>query len=152
MVQTAKGPIPAQQAGQLIEQMDQATAQMHEELSSINADLEKAKIAAEASVRVAEINAQSRHDDTELKGMIELILAGQNAMQAREAAVVSAQADSEVTAQQAAHQSELLAQEHEQASAQAEQQAQLTPSPAPGGDTGAQGSSAPAASGAGDDA
>lgn len=150
MVQTAKGPIPAQQAGQLIEQMDQATAQMHQELSAINADLEKAKIAAEAQVRVAEINAQSRHDDTELDGMIKLLLAGQDAMQARIAAMVSAQADSEVTAQQAEHDAALAEQAHEHATAQADQQAQLTPSPAPGDETGVQGSSAPVANGAGD--
>jgi hypothetical protein len=139
MVQTSKGPIPAQQAGQLIEQMDAATAAMHEELTTRDKEIEKARISADASVRVAEINAQSRHDDTELDGMIKLLLAGQDAMQARIAAMVSAQSDRELAAQDAA-----------QRAALAEHAAQLTPSPAPGDETGAQGSSAPAASGAGD--
>ena len=82
--------------------------------------------------------------------MIKLLLAGQDAMQARIAAMVSAQADSANMAQQSEHDAALADQAHEHATAQADQQAELTPSPAPGGDTGAQGSSAPAASGAGE--
>lgn len=77
MVQTPKGPIPAQQAGQLIGQMDQALAKMQEDLEKLESGVTIENVRAASREAVAEINAQAKKDDTELAGMIQLLLAGQ---------------------------------------------------------------------------
>ena len=74
MVMTPNGPLPADQAGQLIGQMDQAMQKMQDELDEATSGIAKAKIDAESRERVAEINAESRQDAEELKGMISLLL------------------------------------------------------------------------------
>jgi hypothetical protein len=75
MVQTPNGPIPAQQAGQLIGQMNDALEQMQAEMDGFNADMAKEQLAAESREEVARINAASRADVEELKGMIALLVA-----------------------------------------------------------------------------
>lgn len=74
MVQTPKGPIPADQAGQLIGQLDETVQRIQEELEDAQSGLAKARMDNDTKVRVAEINAESRQDVEELKGMIGLLL------------------------------------------------------------------------------
>jgi len=75
-VQTPKGPLSIQEAGQLIGQMDEAANAMHEELTANDKELKLAQIRADASIEVAKISAEARQDDTELKGMVQMMLAG----------------------------------------------------------------------------
>lgn len=74
MVQTPNGPIPAQQAGQLIGQMDQALEAMQAEMEGFDAEMAKAELAANSREEVARINAASRADVEELKGMITMLV------------------------------------------------------------------------------
>ena len=73
MVQTPNGPIPAQQAGQLIGQMNQALEAMQAEFEQQNIELEKIRLSNEGRVEVARIQAASRNDVEELRGMISLL-------------------------------------------------------------------------------
>ena len=73
MVQTPNGAIPAQQAGQLIGQMNQALEAMQSEIDKNTITLKTAEINAESRVKVAEIQATSRNDVEELKGMIAML-------------------------------------------------------------------------------
>lgn len=75
MVETPKGPIPMQQAGQLIGQMEQALEAMQAEMDERQVVLDRARIDADSRERVAEINATSRQDVEELKGMIAMLTA-----------------------------------------------------------------------------
>lgn len=75
MVQTPRGPIPLEQAAQMLEEMDQQIQQMGAELKDATSGLEKARIDADSRERVAEINAVSRSDVEELKGVIQLLVA-----------------------------------------------------------------------------
>lgn len=97
MVQTPRGPIPVEQAGQMLEEMNQQMQQMGQELQKAQAGIPKAQIDAESSlqaaqidsqtkIRIAEINAASKASDTaaagvtaldvaELRGVIELLKA-----------------------------------------------------------------------------
>ena len=75
MVQTPNGPIPAAQAGQLIGQMNQALEAMQTDMEKLESGLKVAEINAQTSIEVAKINAEAKHDDTELKGMIDIVLA-----------------------------------------------------------------------------
>ena len=75
MVQTPKGPIPLEQAGQMLQEMDQQIQQMGAQLKDAATGLEKAKIEAESRERVAEINAVSKSDVAELQGLIQLLVA-----------------------------------------------------------------------------
>jgi len=74
MVQTPRGPLPAEQAGQLIGQMEQALEGLSEKMEGIQLELDKERIKADTSVRVAEINANSRGDVAELQGMVQLLV------------------------------------------------------------------------------
>ena len=87
MVQTPQGPIPAAQAGQLIGQMNDALEQMQAEMEKLESGIKVAELNAETSVKVAEINAAAKHDDTELKGMIDIVLAKIDAANANVAAM-----------------------------------------------------------------
>lgn len=78
MVQTPRGPIPLEQAAQMLEEMDQQIQQIGKELDGAKSGLEKARIDAESRERVAEINAVSRSDVEELKGVIQLLVAKLN--------------------------------------------------------------------------
>jgi hypothetical protein len=90
MVQTPKGPIPIDQAGQMIGQMDHTLEQMQGEMEELQSGLAKARIDAESREEVARINAQSRADVEELKGMITMLVTRMNPLLAHEAAVAAA--------------------------------------------------------------
>jgi len=74
MVQTPRGPLPAEQAGQLIGQMEQALEGLSEQMESIQLELDKERIKADTSIKVAQINADSRGDVAELNGMVKLLV------------------------------------------------------------------------------
>lgn len=74
MVQTPRGPIPLEQAGQMLAQMDTQMQQLAAENAEMKAGITKAKIDNEAKVHVAEINAVSKADVEEIKGQIALLL------------------------------------------------------------------------------
>lgn len=74
LVQTPKGPLPKEQAGQLIGQMEQALEAMNADMEARDAALEKARIDADSREEVARINAASRADVEELKGMIAMLV------------------------------------------------------------------------------
>lgn len=84
MVQTPKGPIPIEQAGQMLVQMDQQMQAMGAELADAKAGITKAQIEAQKSIQVAQINAAasaqksemaylSAQDVAELRGVIDLL-------------------------------------------------------------------------------
>lgn len=75
MVQTPKGPIPLDQAGELIGQMDHTLEQMQGEMEELQSGIAKAKIDAQSRETVARINAEAKHADTELSGAVQLMLA-----------------------------------------------------------------------------
>lgn len=75
MVETPNGPVPAAQAGQLIGQMNDALEQMQAEMEKLESGLAVEESRSKTAIRVAEINAEARHDDTELKGMVDIVLA-----------------------------------------------------------------------------
>jgi hypothetical protein len=75
MVQTPKGPIPLEQAAQMLQEMDQQIQQMGAELKDATAGIEKTRIEAGSRERVAEINAVSKSDVAELQGLIKLLVA-----------------------------------------------------------------------------
>lgn len=74
MVQTPKGPVPVEQASQMLAQMDQGLKEMSQQLDEATSGIKKAEIDANAKIKVAEINATSRQDVEELKGMIQIIV------------------------------------------------------------------------------
>lgn len=90
MVQTPNGPIPADQAGQLIGQMNQALEQMQGEMEKLESGIAKAEVDARSREEVARINAESRQDVEELKGMITLLVERMSPVLAHQAAVVAA--------------------------------------------------------------
>lgn len=80
-VQTPQGPIPVEQAGQMLAQMhQQMQAQMQQlqelgqQLQEAQSGIEKARIDANAKVHVAEINAVSKNDVAELQATVQLLL------------------------------------------------------------------------------
>jgi hypothetical protein len=75
MVDTPKGPMPKDQVGPMLAQMDQQMQQLHQQLVEANNGIEKAKIDADAKIQVANISAENREDVEELKGMIQILLA-----------------------------------------------------------------------------
>lgn len=100
MVQTPNGPIPADQAGQLIGQLDQAVQRMQDELDEAQSGLAKARMDNDTKIEVARIQAEARGDVEELKGMIQLIQRNLDPVLAHQAAVIAA-ADPEHPAQPA---------------------------------------------------
>jgi hypothetical protein len=74
MVQTPKGPIPKDQVGTMLEQMDQQMQHLNQQLQEASSGLEKAKIDAASRERVAEINAVSKADVAELQGWVQLLV------------------------------------------------------------------------------
>ena len=75
MVETPNGPVPAAQAGQLIGQMNDALEQMQAEMEKLESGMAIEKSRSNTAIKVAEINAAAKNDDTELKGMIDIVLA-----------------------------------------------------------------------------
>jgi len=88
-VQTPKGPLSIQEAGQLIGQMDEAANAMHEELTANDKELKLAQIRADASIEVAKISAEARQDEAELKGMVQMLLADRDARAVLEASAAT---------------------------------------------------------------
>jgi DNA-binding protein YbaB len=60
MVQTPRGPIPVEQAGQMLEQMNQQMQEMGAELQKAQAGIPKAQIDAQSKLELAQIEAASR--------------------------------------------------------------------------------------------
>lgn len=83
-------PIPKEQATQLMQQMQDTLEKMHAELESHEAGLEKAKIAAQASIDVALINAGAKQDQSELQGAISVLTRQLEAQLAHTGAVAAA--------------------------------------------------------------
>ncbi len=75
MVQTPRGPIPLEQAGQMLAEMDQQIQEMGAQLQEATSGIAKAKIDAQSRENVAEINAVAKNDVAELQGLIQLLLA-----------------------------------------------------------------------------
>jgi len=90
MVQTPNGPIPIEQAGQMIGQMDQTLSQMHEEMTKLENGIEKSRMEAESRERIAQMNNDAKLDNTELAGMVQMLIAKMNPILAHQAAVVAA--------------------------------------------------------------
>ncbi len=118
MVQTPNGPIPAQEAGQLIDQMNHALEMANNEIEKFEAGIQKAQIDAESREKVAEINNTGKMDAAELAGMVDLLLAGIQPMIAEQMAQVAANAPRPIAEQEASQEA------HEQTMEQAEQSAQ----------------------------
>lgn len=74
MVDTPKGPMPKDQVGPMLAQMDQQMQQLNQQLQEASSGIEKAHIDADAKVAVARIQAENREDVEELKGMIQMLL------------------------------------------------------------------------------
>lgn len=74
-VDTPKGPIPKEQVGPMLAQMDQQIQELGQALQEAQAGIQKAQIDADAKVQVAQINAEARNDVEELKGMIQMLMA-----------------------------------------------------------------------------
>jgi hypothetical protein len=90
MVQTPKGPIPAEQAGQMIGQLDQALEAAQAEIEKYESGQALEEIKNAGREAVARIQVEGRQDAEELKGMIQLLLARVNPMMAHTAAVIAA--------------------------------------------------------------
>ena len=90
MVDTPKGPMPKDQVGPMLAQMDQQMQQLNQQLTDANNGIEKAHIDADAKIQVAKIQAENREDVEELKGMIQMLLAK---MQPPQALVADVSAD-----------------------------------------------------------
>jgi hypothetical protein len=88
MVETPNGPIPLEQAGQMIGQMDHALSQMQGEMEKLESGMAKAQLDAQTRIEVAKISASAKHDDTELNGIVKIMLAKMSENEAAKAAVV----------------------------------------------------------------
>lgn len=86
VVNTPKGPIPVDQAAQMLTEMDQQIQQMSAALKEAESGITKVKLDNETKLaqsradaasreRVAEINAVSRSDVEELRGLVQLLVA-----------------------------------------------------------------------------
>jgi DNA-binding protein YbaB len=75
VVNTPKGPIPVDQAAQMLQEMDQQIQQMGQQLQEAQSGIAKARVDAESRERVAEINAVAKSDVAELQGLIQILIA-----------------------------------------------------------------------------
>jgi TolA-binding protein len=75
VVNTPKGPIPVDQAAQMLEEMDQHIQQLSQQLQQSQAGIPKAQIDAESRAEVARINAEAKLDLGELTGLVQLLIA-----------------------------------------------------------------------------
>lgn len=75
VIDTPRGPIPKEQVGPMLAQMDQQIQEMGRALQEAQSGIQKARIDAQAKVEVARINAEGRNDVEELKGMIQMLMA-----------------------------------------------------------------------------
>ena len=84
MVQTPRGPIPASQAGQMLDQMNQQMQQMSQELTQAKSGITKAQIETQSAEKIAQMSIQAEQAREAARVQAE---------QAREAARVSAEAN-----------------------------------------------------------
>jgi hypothetical protein len=75
VVNTPKGPIPVDQASQMLQEMDQHIQQLSQALQEAQSGITKANIDAESRENVAKINAEARADVAELTGLVQLLIA-----------------------------------------------------------------------------
>jgi hypothetical protein len=75
MVDTPKGPMPKDQVGPMLAQMDQQIQEMGKELTEAKTGMDKARLEADTRIAVAKINNEGREDLEELKGVIQMLLA-----------------------------------------------------------------------------
>lgn len=75
VVNTPKGPIPVDQASQMLQEMDQHIQQLSGQLQQAQSGITKAQIDAESREKVAEINAVSKANVAELTGLVQLLIA-----------------------------------------------------------------------------
>lgn len=86
MVMTPNGPVPPEQAAQMMAQMEQGLKEMSQELQDAQSGLAQAQIKAQADlqktsesnatqIEIARINATSKQDVEELKGLIQILVA-----------------------------------------------------------------------------
>jgi hypothetical protein len=75
MVQTPKGPIPLDQAGQLIETLHGQVNDLGTQLQDAKSGIQKQQIASDSAVEVEKINAGNKMDVAELQGLIQLLIA-----------------------------------------------------------------------------
>lgn len=75
MVMTPQGPIPPEQAAQVMGQMKQAIDQMQAELQEAKAGLDRERIKATSAEEVARIRADALRDVEELRGAVEMLKA-----------------------------------------------------------------------------
>lgn len=75
VVNTPKGPIPVDQAAQMLEEMHQQIQAMGQQLQEAQAGITKAQIDAESRENVAKINAEAKADVAELTGLVQLLIA-----------------------------------------------------------------------------
>jgi hypothetical protein len=75
VVNTPKGPIPVDQAAQMLQEMDQHIQQLSQELQAAQSGITKAQIDAESREAVAKINAEAKLDLGELTGLVQLLIA-----------------------------------------------------------------------------
>lgn len=74
MIDTPNGPVPIEQVPQMLMQMQMQMQELQQLADNNMASIEKTKIQAASSERVAEINAVSKNDVAELNGLIQLLL------------------------------------------------------------------------------
>jgi hypothetical protein len=75
VVNTPKGPIPVDQASQMLQEMDQHIQQLSQQLNDAKSGITKAQIDADSREKVAEINAVSKANVAELTGLVQLLIA-----------------------------------------------------------------------------
>jgi hypothetical protein len=75
VVQTPKGPIPVEQAGQLIETLHGQVNDLGQQLQDAKSGIQKQQIASAQAIEVANINAGNKMDVAELQGLIQLLIA-----------------------------------------------------------------------------
>jgi len=75
MVMTPQGPIPPEQAAQVMGQMKQAIDQMQAQLQEAKAGLDRERIKATSAEEVARIRADALRDVEELRGAVEMLKA-----------------------------------------------------------------------------
>jgi hypothetical protein len=76
---------------QIVQQAQQHIQQLESELRDAKTGIEKARISAESSERVAQINANSRQDVEELKGWIAMLMESMRPPPALNAAAMKTQ-------------------------------------------------------------
>jgi hypothetical protein len=75
MVDTPKGPMPKDQVGPMLAQMDQQMQQMDAELRDAKSGMDKARLQAETQITLAKMNNENKEDVAELQGMIQMLIA-----------------------------------------------------------------------------